>query len=120
MEVLNKIICMGKSNASNISDTFTESNKKYYERKEIANVLNNYLTDVGSSISSNIEYVNGSIHDYINTKYEKSMFLLSVAESEVISIVNELGLNRSIDYIGLSMEIINHVISNISKPLCYN
>ena len=50
-KVLNKIICKGKSNESNIPDTFIESNKKYYEPKAIDNALNNYLTDVGSSIT---------------------------------------------------------------------
>ena len=39
---------MGKSNAGNITDTFIESNEKYYESKVTANVSNNYFTDVGS------------------------------------------------------------------------
>ena len=44
---------------------------------------------------------------------------MSVTESEVVSVVNELNFKRSTDYIGLNMEIIKHVISNIEKPLCY-
>ena len=44
---------------------------------------------------------------------------MSVIESEVVSVVNELSFKRSADYIGLNMEIIKHVISNIAKPLCY-
>ena len=47
------------------------------------------------------------------------MFLMSVAESEVVSVVNELCFKRCTDFIGLNMEIIRHVISNIAKPLCY-
>ena len=33
--------------------------------------------------------------------------------------MNELSFKRSTDYIGLNMEIIKHVISNIAKPPCY-
>ena len=43
------------------------------------------------------------------------MFLLSVTESQVVSAVNELCFKRSTDYIGLNMEIIKHVMSNIAK-----
>ena len=61
------------SNGSKIPDTFIECNKKYYEPKATANAFNNYFTDIGSSTSSNISYVNGSIHDYLNKKCEKSV-----------------------------------------------
>ena len=44
---------------------------------------------------------------------------MNVTESEVVSVVNELNFKRSTDYIGLNIEIIKHVISNIAKPLCY-
>ena len=64
-------------------------------------------------------HVNGSIYDYLNNKCEKSMFIVSVTESEVASAVNELCLKISTGYIGLNMEIMKHVISNIAKPICY-
>ena len=110
---------MGKSNAGNIPDTFIESNKKHQEPKAAANAFNNYFTDVGPSISSKISHVNGSIYDYLNKKCEKSVFLMSVIESEVASAVNELCLDISTDYIDLYMEIIKHVMSKIAKPHCY-
>ena len=88
--ILKKIICRGKINAGNIPDIFIESNKKYYERKAIDNVFHNYLTDVGPSISSKNSHVNGSIYDYLNKKCKKSVFLMSVTESQVVSVVNEL------------------------------
>ena len=53
-KILNKIRCKGKSKASNIPYTIIEGNKKYYEPKAIHNALNNYLSDVCSSISSKI------------------------------------------------------------------
>ena len=59
---------MGKSNASNIPDTFTDSNKEYYKPNATANAINNYFTDVGPSISSDMSYVNGSIYDCLNKK----------------------------------------------------
>ena len=40
---------------------------------------------------------------------------MSVAESEVVSVVNELCLKRSTDNIGLNMEIIKHIISNMQS-----
>ena len=46
--------------------------------------FNNYSIDVDPSISLNTSYVNGSIYDYLNTKYDKSMFLVSVTESEIV------------------------------------
>ena len=117
--MLNKIICKGKCNSINIPDTIIESNGKYYEFKAIANAFYDYFADVGSSISSNISYVNGNIYEYLNKKYEKYMFIMSVAESEVVYPVNELCCIQSTDYIGLYMEIIKHVIANIEKPQCY-
>ena len=59
------------------------------------------------------------ICDYTNKKCEKSMFLMSVAESEVVSVVHELSFLKSTDYFSLNMEIFKHVIPNIAKPLCY-
>ena len=88
-------------------------------RQLLLHLIFHYFTDVGPSITSKISHVNGSIYDYLNKKWEKSVFLMSVAESEVVSVVNELSFKRSTDYIGLNMEIIKHVISNIAKPLCY-
>ena len=73
-KILNKIICRGKINAGNIPDTSIESNKKYYERKAIDNVFNNYLTDVGPSISSKNSHINGSIYDYLNKKCKNLCF----------------------------------------------
>ena len=52
------------------------------------------------------------------TRHVKNLFLMSATESEIVSVVNELCHKRSIDYIGLNMKIIKHVISNIAKPLC--
>ena len=44
---------------------------------------------------------------------------MSVAESEVVLVVNESSLKRSTDHIGLNMELITNVISNVAKPLRY-
>ena len=44
---------------------------------------------------------------------------MSVTESEVVSAVSELCFKGSTDCIGLNIETIKHVISNIAKPLCY-
>ena len=49
----------------------------------------------------------------------KNLFLVSVAESEIVSVVNELSLKKSTSFICLNMEISKHVIPNIAKPLCY-
>ena len=44
---------------------------------------------------------------------------MSIAVSEIVSVVNELSFKRSTDYIALNMELIKHVVPNIAKPLCY-
>ena len=44
---------------------------------------------------------------------------MSISESEIVSVMNELCLNRSTDYIGLNMEIIKHAMPNITKPLLH-
>ena len=84
-----------------------------------ANTCNNYFTNVGSSISSNISNVNGSVYDYINTKCEKSMFLASFVESEIVSVVKESSPKKSTAYIGLNMEVIKHAMPNIATPQCH-
>ena len=89
-KILNNIMCKGISNVSDIPDTFIKSNKKYYEPKATDNSLKNYFAVVGFSISSKISYLNGSINDYLNKKCEKNLFLMSVAESEIVYVVNEL------------------------------
>ena len=47
------------------------------------------------------------------------MFLVSFAESEIVSFVNELSFIKSTDYIVINKEITRHAIPNIAKPLCY-
>ena len=38
------------------------------------------------------------------------MFLMSVTESEIVSVVKELSSKKSTDYNGLNIKIIRHVI----------
>ena len=45
----------------------------------------------------------------------KNLSLMSVTESKIVSVVNELSLKKSTNYIGLYMKIIRHVIPNIAK-----
>ena len=68
---------------------------------------------------SDILYFNGGIYEYLNKKFDKSMFLMRVTESEIVSVVNEPSFEKSTYYIGLNMGIIKQVIPNIAKPLCY-
>ena len=49
----------------------------------------------------------------------KNLFLISVAESVIVSVVKELSFKKSTDYIGLNMEIIKHVMPFLANPLCY-
>ena len=44
---------------------------------------------------------------------------MSVIESKIVSVVNEINQRKYTDYIGLDMEIIKHAIPNITKLRCY-
>ena len=52
----------------------------FYEPNAISNGFNDYFTSIGpsssSTSSSNISIVNGRMHDYVNTKHNKSITML--------------------------------------------
>ena len=118
-QVLNEILNRKKRSICNQPENYYDSKNIYTTPKDIANGFSRYFADIGPSLSSKIPVGKGNIYDHMQTMIIDSIFLIGIAEFEVLKTVKNFKNKKSNDPHGLSMEILKQVIPNIVKPLTY-
>ena len=98
-----------------VNDGITISNKE-----DVANMFNNYFTNIGPELSKDITApTNVSIYDYLENRNSNNLFLTPVNEDEVIRAVNNWESKTSTDCEDISMHLVKEVINSIAKPITY-
>ena len=88
------------------------------DSKSIANVFNDYFTNVAPSLAQKIPSVpNRSIYDTLPSPNKNSIFLAPCTPDEIINIVTNLKDSQALDLYGFTTPIIKQIISSISNPL---
>ena len=107
---------------SNYPGNFVSEGKRVGDKNEIAKLLNNFFTNIGPDLATQItvpDDVSVGLLDYLTNKNLKSMFLSPTDDSEVIRVVHNFKNKTSVDSDGLSMKFVKSIIQCIVKPISH-
>ena len=119
-KILNNII-KKSAGKPNLPTYFKKDNTVINTTKEIANEFNNFFVNVGPSLANQIiEPIDkqGWKETFVEQNTQ-SIFIKSVNENEIISIVNKLKNKKSTDSTGIDMSIIKSIIHTIAAPFTH-
>ena len=115
-ETVNNLIGKNKRNDSN---TFNINGQQTNDSFQIANDFNDYFTNVGSNLASNIDAGNSHFTDFTPPPCKSSLFLYSTHNHEIIKIVKNLKPSKSSGHDGISSYLLKHIINYIATPLSH-
>ena len=105
---------------SSYPNHFIVEGSKVDNKTEIANVFNNFFTNIGPDLANNIRTpTKTSVYDYLTSRNKKSLFLSPIDEREVISVVNGCKSKTSTDCDDIDFRLIKSVITSIVKPITH-
>lgn len=116
-KTLNSVANIKNNSENNISLIIADDNEKITDKKQQAEVFNNYFIDIGKKLAANINKPNNYIP---KVKLNRNSFYLHpVTESEIKYKINNLKNSSSCGKDGISVQIIKSVQIFIIKPLTY-
>lgn len=89
------------------------------DTKNISNIFNNYFSNVGENLASQIENVNVDHMHFMKNKANKTLYLSPVSENDIIDVVNKFKNKRSKDSENLNMVLIKKLIHLLVVPLAH-
>ena len=118
-KVLRTILGKDK-NKHEFPDKFDYNGRTTSNNTDIANLFNEFFTNVGPDLAKNIITPNGtSIFDYMQNRNDTCMFLTPVDEMEVSRVVKSCKNKYSTDSNELSMYVVKRIIVNIVTPVTH-
>ena len=95
------------------------NNKTISNEKDIANVFNNFFTNIGTNLDSEIPKTNimKNPQTYLQNKVEQSLILTPTTPSEVTSIINSLDDSKSSGSCNVPIKLAKLATNHISSPL---
>ena len=101
-------------------DKFDCNGATISNKTDIANLFNNFFTNVGPDLANKIITPDGaSIYDYMLNQNDNCMFLTPVDEMEVSRVVNRCKNKYSTDANELSMYVVKRIFVNIVTPVTH-
>ena len=119
-KILNEVINKRK-NKLTYPGYIIKNNKRISKKDDIANEFNNFFTNVGPNLATNIPLPKTltTIYDYLKENIEHTMLLDPVDDLEIIRTVQNCKNKRSTDFYDVSMSLLKKVISKIVKPFAH-
>ena len=96
------------------------NNKCETDQTVIANIFNEYFTNIGEKLASKIPQESGSPCEFIKNDQTKSnsIFMQPTTASEIINIVQNLKNDKAAGCDSISPKVLKAVMNNIVTPLC--
>lgn len=107
-----------KNNVRSETPTIKINNEETSDKKKIADSFNSYFVNLPKSLLSTEHNINETNINTI-TRFEKSIYLEPVTESEVLDTINKLKNSNSTGHDDFSIKIIKQCAHKIVKPLCH-
>lgn len=92
-------------------------NVKLTNSKSIANVFNNYFSNIGSNIAATIPTVDISFEKFLNKSICYSFFLSAVATLEVEDEITNLNVSKSVGPFSIPTKLLKILKFLLSGPL---
>ena len=87
-------------------------------KSDIANKFNEYFTNIGPTLATNINtHQNKTHHAFLTAPTEKRLNFIQINEAEVIKIIQQLPLKSSCGKDGMSTNLLKSIKHEISKPV---
>ena len=100
--------------------SFNVDGRDIYDNKDISDIFNNFVINIGPSMSSTIPVDSDiSYQSFLPPPCEKSLYFKPVTENELINIVSGLKKSKSTSIDNISSIVVKKVIFYITKPLLY-
>jgi len=116
-QILYTAVNIKRTKSSNVKDLFI-NNQLVSDPLQIANFLNEYFTNVASSIVAGIEPTDRPPDGYL--QYNENTFSLSASPitfSEIKEACDQLQSKTSLDFEGISLFFVKKVINSIATPI---
>lgn len=119
-KILNSIIKKGTSNI-NLPNHINKNNTIIDRPKEIADAFNDFFVNVGPNLAKKIVEPNDKhgLDEKVINMNPHSIFINSVDEHEILTIVNNLKNKKSTDHTNIDIILIKSIIETILKPFTY-
>ena len=85
----------------------------------IAEEFNNYFVNIGPNLAQNIPESDLDYRHFLKMQNSRSLFFNPILEHEVIDIVNNLKINKSAGFDGITNHILKEIIGVIVSPLTH-
>ena len=114
--VINSIIHKTSSNKS--PDSIQVNNKFIHDTKAIAEHFNTYFANIGPNMAANIDNnITHTYQHYLVNKHNMTFEFTSVNETDIHTIIRNLGSKNSAGYDGLSSKLLKALAPVLIKPI---
>jgi len=113
---INSLLGKGKKNGQ-LPESFNFNNTDVTDKSVIANEFNNFFTNIGPKLASEIPYRNGNFMDYLKEPRDNIFNFDLVTESTTNKVIDNLQPKSSCGWDGISPKLIKTCKQIISKPL---
>jgi len=103
--------------SNSLPDEFYINDKECKNKNHIANKFNEFFTEIGSKLASNISPTDASYTDYLKSSTLTSIGIELTSPSELVSIANEFHTTQSEGMDKINPKIARGSIDSISAPL---
>ena len=111
---------MGTSKKDTRIEYIEVGNEKIYDDTEIANKFNEYLANIGRSLTPLLPKINSStFHHYLPPPAENTFFLRPITERFLLEVLGNMKHKKSCDDNEISLYLVNFVRIAIIKPLLH-
>ena len=103
----------------NISKIVDKSKRTFTSDADIANSLNNFFCNVGSTISSKVSTTDTHFSKFLVNQNECSFFLTKVTRQEVLNEISRLKSGKAAGHDGIKPDIIKECFESLVDPLTH-
>ena len=116
---VNDLIGKKKPESNNVFNVFNVDDIQTNDPSTIANAFNDYFTNVGPNLASNINAGSTHFTEFLPPTCENTLFFIPTDNNEIFNIVKHLKSTKSSGHDGLSVHFLKQIIYFIATPLTH-
>ena len=110
---------LGRQKDRLINSEFIYNGQNISEPEHIANIFNEYFTNIGPKLASEIRTDNGHFSQYLSNYNDNSLFFNPTNVHEILDVVKSLKSSKSSGNDEISVNLLKKIIFHIASPLAH-